>query len=323
MVCLLTFSQATEVLGTAGGRALGSMINKFRSLADMGHATYTKLYDSLVAPVTDYGSAIWGQKGYKVLDNVQNRASRFFTGVHKFAPIVGYTGDIGWVSSRGRWKLNMLRLWNRLTTLDNSRLTKQIFNWDVNEHNHNNKSNFSAQAKQVLCEIGLRDCYDRQSQVDINLARERILNGEKVEWANNVTGYSKLDLLSAIKPEFGSEKYLQLDLDRYDKSLLSQFRYGILPLEVETGRYRNLVRDQRKCTLCNSSAIEDQIHFAFKCPVYNTIRENFIKTCKDRIVGWDILTDIGKVAMLFKEQPRLFGKYIKKIFLLRKSLLFK
>ncbi len=57
-----------------------------------------------------------------------------------------------------------------------------------------------------------------------------------------------------------------------------------------------------------------------------TVRENFIKICKDRITGWDILTDIGKVTdltVLFKDQPRLFGKYIKKIFLHRKSLIIK
>ncbi len=116
---------------------------------------------------------------------------------------------------------------------------------------------------------------------------------------------------------------MQLELDRYDKCLLSQFRYGILPLEIETGRYKNLAREQRQCTLCNSGSIEDQIHFAFTCPVYNDARAEFNKTCKERIVGWDILTNIGKVASLFKEQPRLFGKYIKKIFLHRKSLIFK
>ena len=115
------------------------MINKFKSLSDMGHSTYTKLFHSLVASVIDYGSAIWGSKGYKELDKVQNRAVRFFTGVHKFAPTVGYIGDMGWISNRGRWKLNTLRLWNRLVTLDDSRLTKKIFKWDINEHSITNK----------------------------------------------------------------------------------------------------------------------------------------------------------------------------------------
>ncbi len=319
----LTFSHTTEVLATAGGRALGSMINKFRSLADMGHSTYSKLYESLVAPVTDYGSAIWGYKGYKDLDKVQNRAARFFTGVHKFAPIAGYVGDMGWVSNRGRWKLNMLRMWNRLTTLDNSRLTKKIFNWDLTEHDNNNKSNFCAQTKQVLCELGLRDFYHDLRQVDMKFAGEKIAEKEKTDWAENLKGYSKLDLLSEIKLEFGTEKYLQLDLGRYDKCLLSQFRYGILPLEIETGRYKNLTREQRLCTLCNDGSVEDQIHFVFKCSVYNNIRSEFIETCKDRLTGWTILTDVGKITSLFKEQPRLFGKYVKKIFLQRKGLLYK
>ncbi len=130
-------------------------------------------------------------------------------------------------------------------------------------------------------------------------------------------------MLSKIKTEFGTERYLQLDLDRYDKSLLSQFRYGILPLEIETGRYKNLKREQRLCTICNCGAIEDQIHFAFYCSAYEEIRDEFIETCKDRMIGWHVLTDIGRVAILFKDQPRLFGKYIKKIFMHRKSILFK
>ncbi len=319
----LTFSHTTDVLATAGGRALGSMINKFRSLADMGHSTYTKLYDSLVAPVTDYGSAIWGHKGYKVLDKVQNRASRFFTGVHKFAPIMGHVGDIGWISNRGRWKVNMLRLWNRLVTMDDSRITKKIFQWDMAEHNVSNKSNFCAQTKQVLCDMGLRDSYRTLKTVDINSGREKILENEKTEWVENLGDYSKLDLLSKIKTEFGTEKYLQLDLDRYDKSLLSQFRYGILPLEIETGRYKNLKREQRLCTICKCGAVEDQIHFAFYCSAYQEMRDEFIETCKDRLTGWHVLTDMGKVATLFTEQPRLFGKYIKKIFMHRKGILYK
>ncbi len=54
----LTFSKTTNVLATAGGRALGGMINKYKSLNDLGYETYTKLYSSLVAPIIDYGSAI-------------------------------------------------------------------------------------------------------------------------------------------------------------------------------------------------------------------------------------------------------------------------
>ncbi len=187
----LTFSHTTNLLASAGGRTLGSMINKFRTLSDMGHSTYTKLYHSLAAPVTDYGSAIWGFKSYYELDKVQNRAIRFFTGVHKFAPIVGYTVDMGWISNRGRWKLNMLRLWNRLITLDDSRLTKKIFKWDMNEHTATNKTNFCAQVKQVLSDIKLKDSYRRREPVDITVGEKNILEGDELKWSNDVLKFSK------------------------------------------------------------------------------------------------------------------------------------
>ncbi len=133
----LTFTKTTDVLATAAGRALGSMINKYKSLDNLGYDTYTKLYDSLVTPIIDYGSAIWGFKSYDNIDKIQNRASRFFIGVHRFAPIAGYVGDMGWMSNRGRWKINITRLWNRLVGMDADRLLKKVFLWDREQHSIN------------------------------------------------------------------------------------------------------------------------------------------------------------------------------------------
>ncbi len=281
------------------------------------------MYDSLVTPIIDYGSAIWGYKSYNALDKVQNRATRYFTGVHKFAPTLGHVGDMGWVSNRGRWKINILRLWNRLVLLDDSRLTKKIFKWDLLEHQSHNKTNFCAQAKQVLCELDKKEIYQKTDPIDLNWVKQKTLEKEKDQWSNDVTKFSKLDLLVKIKPAFGTENYLTIDIDRYDKSLLSQYRYGILPLELETGRYKGVERENRLCTLCSEGVVEDQIHFAFKCPSYNHFRREFFDICNDRIGGWDNMSDLDRTAVLFENQPRLFGKFVKKCFLHRKSLLFK
>ena len=143
----LTFSKATDILATAEGRALGAMINKYKSLNDLGYETYTKLYESLVVPIIDYGSSIWSFKSYDNLDRVKNRATRFFTGVHRFASILGHIGDMGWGSNSSRWKLNILRFWNRMVGMDNSRLLKKVFLWDREQQSNINKSNFCAQVK--------------------------------------------------------------------------------------------------------------------------------------------------------------------------------
>ena len=57
------FGVTAEVLAGAGGRALGSILHKYKKMKDLGYYTYSKLYQSCVCPVLDYASEIWGYKG--------------------------------------------------------------------------------------------------------------------------------------------------------------------------------------------------------------------------------------------------------------------
>ena len=60
-------------------------------------------------PVMDYGATVWGFKYFQAIENVQNRAMRFYLGVHRFASVEAMAGDLGWVPSRYRRWLHMLR----------------------------------------------------------------------------------------------------------------------------------------------------------------------------------------------------------------------
>ena len=82
----LDFTEIAEVLSQAGGGALGAMISKVHCYKDVGYNTYTKLFNSCVVPVLDYCSGVWGFKQLNK-DNVQNRAIRYFLGVHRFTPV--------------------------------------------------------------------------------------------------------------------------------------------------------------------------------------------------------------------------------------------
>ena len=73
----LDFSETTEVLSQAGGRALGAMISKTHGYKDIGYNAYSKLFNSCVAPVTDYCSGVWGFKQFNKIDIVQDRAIRY------------------------------------------------------------------------------------------------------------------------------------------------------------------------------------------------------------------------------------------------------
>ena len=56
------------------------------------------------------------------------RAMRNFLGVYKYAPTAGVEGDLGWVRPLIRRKIEILRFWNRIVSLDESRLPRQIYN---------------------------------------------------------------------------------------------------------------------------------------------------------------------------------------------------
>ena len=54
------------------------------------------------------------------------------------------------------------------------------------------------------------------------------------------------------------------------KNCFSQFRLGNTKLPIETGRWFNIDRNERYCTLCNRNKIGDEFHLLFQC---DTLRD--------------------------------------------------
>ena len=61
----LDTKEMVSKVNLAARRALGSLVGKAKAL---GGRTYTYLYDTLVAPVMDYSSCIWGFEHYSTLE---------------------------------------------------------------------------------------------------------------------------------------------------------------------------------------------------------------------------------------------------------------
>ena len=70
---------------------------------------------------------IWGFKSYL------NRYIRAYLGVHNKTSNLAIRGEVGWVEPDIRRKLGMIRLWARLISMDDNRLTKRVFLWDYNQ----------------------------------------------------------------------------------------------------------------------------------------------------------------------------------------------
>jgi hypothetical protein len=271
----LDFSTGAKYLSEAASRATGSMISKFKSLKNVGFTTYMKLYHSSVVPIMDYASEIWGFGKFNSCNIIQNRVLRYFLGVHKFTPTLGINGDTGWLHSRDRRQINMLRFWNRLMSMDNNRLTKKIFSWDMEQPG----SSWSNNIQTILEMLDMETIFIHKSKVDLSQVEAKLRNITNEKWQQEIINKPKLRTYILFKDSYTVEPYVNSFLSRHQRSLLAQLRLGVLPLHVETGRFKNkkdpntgqfrkYKLEERICTLCDTNVVEDEIHFVCVCTKY-------------------------------------------------------
>ena len=313
----LTYKPATKLLANAGGRALGGIISKFRSFKDIGYDTYTKLFDNCVIPILEYGAGVWapGNK-YPDIDNIMYRACRYYLGVHRFAPIAGIMGDMGWTPNSVRRQVVACRLWNRLVKMDESRLTKHIFNYDITVN-----GKFSKYIADICNNFNFDEQYTQRVMLDLKSVRSKAMNDYINEWRDEISNKPKLRTYKLFKQSYGVDPYVKSFLAKRRRSLVAQTRFSILPLRLETGRFVGESVEDRVCQICHSGEVEDELHFLFHCEKYSGIRGKLLHKIENNeyING----NDIQKLNYLFKNHPYILGNYIDKIVQERKDQLYK
>ena len=132
------------------------------------------------------------------------------------------------------------------------------------------KNNWSSDIKKVLCDIERPQWFDPEGQFRLPLqeAEGCIVHLMNNVWKNDITVKPKLRTYVKIKNNCLAENYLDLNITRHRRSLIAQIRLGILPLEIEVGRFRGIAVDQRLCKCCNNNVTE--MNFILFVYVHNT-----------------------------------------------------
>ena len=90
--------------------------------------------------------------------------------------------------------------------------------------------------------------------------KEDLFDFMHVHWSNNIGFKPKLRNYTKFKHDINVEDYL-VKSTRSQRSLLAQLRIGILPLQIEVGRYYRKQLNERLCLICSDNVIEDECHF--------------------------------------------------------------
>lgn len=216
-----------------------------RHLRNMGFNTYETLFEKCVIPVLNYGAEIWGGREYSHSQQIQNRAMRFYLGVHKFAPTLGMLGDLGWIPIKYSQFLCMLRFWNRLVTCPHDCLLYKVFLWD----NSKCHKNWCMEIKSLFQQLDMLHVYENKSVCDLVKAKDKFACLYKEQWEVSMLDKIKLRTYKKFKSSHALEQYVKLNLSRSHRSFLAQLRLGILPINIETGRFRRVKVDERFCLI--------------------------------------------------------------------------
>ena len=124
----LDYDMMAKTVAKSAHRALGLLIAKSKKkIGGFKYDTFTKLYDTLVGSVINYGAAIWGFKDYTCISYVQNRAAKYFMGVNKFTPNDAVSGDMAWNPVINKLWLCNFRQLSRFSKMERGRLNFKIY----------------------------------------------------------------------------------------------------------------------------------------------------------------------------------------------------
>ena len=99
------------------------------------------------------------------------------------------------------------------------------------------------------------------------------MNSNRLKWQLESERKPKLRSFIQIHDFDHIQVLVKSNVSRYQRSLLAQLKFGILPLKIETDRYQGLPLEQRICKLCDSNAVEDELHFMFHCKALDEARQ--------------------------------------------------
>lgn len=313
--------EATKLIAASAHRALGALIAKFKNAGGMSYGLYTHLYNALVSPVLDYGSGVWGHKQFSPLNAVEHRAQRFFLHVPSKTTNLAVQGEMGWVPCHDRHILNIVRLWLRLLSMSDDRITRRVFLWDLNLAKKGRK-NWCWHTMKELRSLGFvelaESCnFDGDPHAILEQTKTQLKARTNRQWTTDLFNDSrnrgddgnKLRTYRRFKTERACEPYLNRISNDKHRKILSRLRCGTHDLRIETGRYcvPKKPAGERFCPCCQTGsetrAIEDEQHFVMECSLYADIRFKMLTFCDNEIRQFPTLSQNQQFELIMSSPP--------------------
>ncbi len=162
-------------------------------------------------------------------------------------PIPALFGEVGWIPFKYKRWLLMCRTWNRFIERDDDRMNKQIFLQAYSSDISSLYTGFHS----ICINLDLTENFENLQVIDFALIGNRLFSFAAEKWKESVLSKPKLRNYKLFKHELQTEDYVNCLMTRFQRSTMAKLRCGILPIQIEVGRFRGLRECDRICPILN------------------------------------------------------------------------
>lgn len=279
-----SFYQTKKHIASQGTRALYSLLKKLKPLflpIDM----QIDIFNKTVKPILLYGSETWGFGNIEIIERVQLKFLKHILNLKKSTPNCIVYGETGTFPIAVDIKTRIISFWSKMIEKRQNNLAVMVYThlrrkYDTSATEIQNKDfMWIDNVKRILTTCGFVDIWRTQVFPNNKWLKEATKQKLKDlfinEWFNTIEQSSGCSTYTLIKNKFQFETYLINTPAKLLKPMI-QFRTRNHRMPIETGRWNNIPREDRKCTLCNSDT-GDEFHYTLICKELKQYRRKFIK----------------------------------------------
>ena len=274
----LSFSHMAEANVGKARKVLAQLFYSFDELNCIPFHTFFKVFDSKVTSVLLYGSEIWGLQHIDNIEKVHIHACKRYLNVPENSCNDAIMGDLGRFPLYITTAKRCIKYWLRIVKLPSDRYVRLCYEM-LKYFDEMGHVNWVTYLRTNLFSNGFGYIWQTQTVNNEPLFINRYLQCLKDQciqtWQQNWRQNRKLFYYRDFKITFNLETYIKaIDIEKFRKCLIC-FRSSSHSLMIEKGRHYNIDKEFRTCIYCES-IIEDEFHFAMKCPLYNELRLKFL-----------------------------------------------
>ena len=299
------FLQARKHIVDQAKKAMNLLFIRSNNL-DLPIDLQIKLFDNTVLPILMYGCEVFGYENTDILEAVHLDFLRKTAKLRKNTPRYMIYAEFGRYPLNITIKQRMINFWARILNGKVSKFSYKIYCYMLHTTDHDFK--WTNYIHSILNEIGRPDMWLSQSNsIPLTAGRhiKRILVDQFHQSWNGLlqeTDSSKSKNYALFKDNANAAKFLSI-LSGPSARTMIKFRSGNHKLPIEVGRWNDTDLQERKCNLCQTSSIGDEMHYILECPFFQAQRKALVDQYyykRPNILKYKELLNTEKRAKLIK-----------------------